>query len=304
MRLLYTLGGPEYDDPPEYDDNDYTTWGVRRRLFYGLEQFITTVKLEKGEFTAINEKNYKNIVPPVWMFSKDADGSPLPVRPEDVMYKAVGYPEPPAPGNEDWTNCFRFIDTLSELLSNKGESGGKYNIVEDLISLIDKIFTEVDASEENIRGLRHTLGAILTRYNEMDRGWEYPDDLLHVLEDQLPEILEIFRGHYRSLLVLADAVMNSKGREENFMEYFMKNLKSEYSTKDVIEQLHDFLGTDLINRPDSALWTDLAELLISFVEMIEVNNQPDIWFEEDTFHSNKGLEDMDPFTAIGELLSW
>ncbi|MDY6932989.1 MAG: hypothetical protein SVZ03_02045, partial [Spirochaetota bacterium] len=309
--LIYDLGNTKYDDPygpAGVDDDDMSTWGLRRKVCYGLEQFVTTLRVEKPFALQDNETNFKRIIHPQWTFYKDCEGNHLEtMRPEDVTFEVGQFPNPPEV--EDWTNFNRLCDALSELLSNNGDTGGKYNILEDVISLIEKLFRGIDASEDNIIALRHTLGVLLTSYNK--GGWEYPDTIAHILEDELPKILESFKGHYGNLLILADALLkninNSDGSDNennNFMKYFLKNFTSSYSAKDVVEQLHDFLGIDLVKRTDSSLWTELAELLIDFADMIEEDEQPG-WFETDIFHSNKNvMENTDPFRAVGEILSW
>ncbi|MDY6935978.1 MAG: hypothetical protein SVZ03_17390 [Spirochaetota bacterium] len=305
-RLLYDLGDTKYDDPygPEgVDDNDMSTWGLRRKVCYGLEQFITTLKVEKPFALQDNETNFKRIIHPQWLFSGDCDGNPYEIRPEDVKFEVAEFPDPPEV--EDWSNFNRLCDALSELLSNNGESKGKYNIMDDVIALMDKLFRRVDATDDNIKGLRHTVGSMLTRYNK--GKWEFPDDIIHIIESDLSKIIDVFKGHYTSIIALAEGLLNDTGKgngNNNFMIYLMENLRSSYSTKDVLEQLNDFLGIDLITRHDSSLWNDLAELLISFADMIDEDEQPG-WFEVDTFQSNKSIMDnTDSFRALGEILSW
>ncbi|MDY6932990.1 MAG: hypothetical protein SVZ03_02050 [Spirochaetota bacterium] len=306
VGLVYDLGDSKYDDPygpAGVDDDDMSTWGLRRKVCYGLEQFMTSLRLEKPFALQDNETNFKRIIHPQWTFYKDCEGISLGMRPEDVTFEVAQSPNPPE--EENWTNFYRLCDALSELLSNNGETNGKYNIMEDVISFMEKLFTGIDASEENLISLRHSLGVLLTSYNK--GGWEYPDSIAHILEDELPKILESFKGHYDNLLVLADTLLkdidNGNGNG-NFMKYFLKNFTSSYSAKDVVVQLHDFLGIDLVKRTDSSLWTELAELLVDFADMIEEDEQPG-WFETDIFHSNKDImESTDPFRAVGEILSW
>ncbi|MDY6932991.1 MAG: hypothetical protein SVZ03_02055 [Spirochaetota bacterium] len=307
LRWFCDLADTNYDDPygaKGVDDNDMTTWGLRRKVCYGIEQFASTLRVPKAFPVALNEGNFMNIIHPEWSFSEDENGNPYPMRPEDITLEIAEFPAPPE--YEDWSNFDKLMDALGELLSDNGETEGRYNIIEDLIALIDKFFRQVDATDDNLRGLRHTLGSVLTKYTNGE--WEYPDQINHILEFELPRILEAFKGHYDNLLIVADAILSdidsANGGENNFLIYFIKNFTSRYPTKDVLEQLYDFLGIDLVKRADSSLWAELADLLVDFADMIEEDELPG-WFETDIFHSNKNImESADPFRAMGEILSW
>ncbi|MDY6934456.1 MAG: hypothetical protein SVZ03_09575 [Spirochaetota bacterium] len=302
FRLLYELADSQYDDPGTYDESDYRTWGARRKLCYSLEQIVTGIKVQREFVWAVNEINHKEMIRPDWMYSQDENGTPLPIRNNDILFEVAGFPDHMSIYDHNWGNFNRLMDALGELLSNNGETGGEYNTLENLISFIDKIFTRIDTNDDHIRGLRHTLGSAFTIFNRGE--WEYPDQFAHLLERELSEILETFQGHYDNLFIIAEAIMLDYYDDRGFMEYFFRNLKSSYPTRDVYEQFYDFLGLDIVKRPDSALWSELAEILIDFAEMIEEDEQPG-WIEEGHFYSNKYLLDnSNPFRAVGELLSW
>jgi len=267
--------------------------------------------------------NYMDITFPAWFFAENGVRNEG-IRLDTIIEELVGedqsdpldfgtgiavfpdYRDPEHPNYKgyNWDNFNRIVDALGELLSNNGKTGGEYNIMEELIAIIDKLFTGVDATDKDIRAIRHTLGSLFTKYDKGSQEWEYSDDLAYILSDELPEILDVFEGNYGNLLVLLDALMKSKGNSEGFLLYVMKTLKSAYPTRDVIEQLRAFIKTDIIARHDSALWSDTAELLLDFVDMIKEEEQPG-WFENDPFHGTGDVRNnSDPYRALGELLSW
>ncbi|MCP3923119.1 MAG: hypothetical protein GY714_11090 [Desulfobacterales bacterium] len=91
FKLLVELGGVSYNDPVQPDfvnfDEDMRNWGVRRRIFYGLEQIVSSIKFTKGEHTRIDEGiasddskyhnygSYKKRKFPEYIFAKGIDSS-------------------------------------------------------------------------------------------------------------------------------------------------------------------------------------------------------------------------------------
>ena len=317
-KMVLAGTNPKFDELPEgmdYDENDYTTWSTNEKLSYGMEQIIATIKGAKGEYV----KNYSGtpkgwnyadiLMQPDWIFTEKG------IRPEDINFdkiieefigsdesgKGLAVVPDTRPNPEDWDNFNKLVDALGELLSDNGETGGKYNIMEELISLIDILNTKVDASDIHLRGFRHTIGSIFTKYNKSHGEWEYPDDLSHIITDELPEILEVFQGHYNDLLVLVDSL----AKEDGFLEYLIYTFDSAYTGRDIFEQLHAFLGTDIIARHDSKFWNEFAELLVDFSELI--GDAGPGWLNDDTFQANSRREVIDsaePYEGLGELLSW
>lgn len=49
FTFLQDLGDSTNDDPVDFDINDTATWGLRRKMSYGLEQIVTTVKTTKTD---------------------------------------------------------------------------------------------------------------------------------------------------------------------------------------------------------------------------------------------------------------
>ncbi len=311
FRMLYLLGDDEAfgDNPqdPSWSEEDYSTWGIRRKILYGLEQITSSIKIEKGEMSRIYEEEYfAPIKHPLWMFEKDSDGTPLPVRAEDISFskiidELVGSDETgkglavvsDTRGNSaDWDNFYKLFDALCELLSDNGESQGKYNITEDIIKIIDKVFRSVDIEHDDIKSLTHTAGVLFTRFDKNKKVWEYPEEFNNIVTGILPEILDIFQGSYDDLLTLSAAA----AKEGGFAEYFLSEWTSSHNTENLINQLPDFLEKDLIDNYDSALWADLSSILIDFAGTID-GDAPS-WVVN-AFQSN----DTDPYGALGKILA-
>lgn len=318
LLLLKELGKSRFDDPEGANDYDYTTWGARRKIFYGLEQITSAQKAYKGEMLVPREElggnNFVNLdlSDREWLF---ADGG---MRKEDVLldetiYNLIGSnqsgkglavfpdnrdPEDPNYDGKDWKDFERGIDTLGALLSSKGPAGGKYNIVEDVIDLTEKVLSEVKADDRDIRGLRHTMGIMQTSYNEESEEWEYHNETTHIANDLLPEFYDAFKGDSAAMISLTNAMIE----EDGLLDYFIYALDSQYSGREVFEDLYAFLGIDLITRDDSALWNDISELSESFAEILEANSTRG-WID-DSADDEDIIRSSNPYEAFGELLSW
>ncbi len=311
VRMLYLIGDDDiFGDNPQdssWNENDYSTWGIRRKIFYGLEQILSSIKLEKGEMNQIYETEYYAAIKhPSWMFEKDADKVPLLVRSEDISFskiideligsdetgKGLAVVSDTRENLADWDNFYKLFDALCELLSDNGESQGKYNITEDIIKIIDKVFRSVDIEHDDIKSLTHTAGVLFTRFDKNKKEWQYPEEFNNIVTGILPEILDIFQGSYDDLLTLSAAA----AKEDGFAEYFLSEWTSSHNTENLINQLPDFLEKDLIDNYDSALWKDLSSILIDFADTID-GDAPS-WVVN-AFQSN----DTDPYGVLGKILA-
>lgn len=315
------------------DSTKYTDWGARRKIMYGLEQIVTNIKagqskeLQSGYYT--ESMNY-----PTWFFTNN-DGT-LSVQDEshgvvnlntalDELIGSSDTDDTPEPGEKglavfvddrpvdnsnpdrNWINYNKLMTGLGELLSNKGTAAGTYNITEDLITVVNRTLTSFSATNDELKGLRHTLGTALYYYDDSTSQWVVPNELKDITTSYLPQVLQAFNGRYDDLLVVANNMLIDDG----FMEYFMTNLSSSYPTQDVLTQLYDFLGTDLVANADSRLWNDLNELLLSLVIMMNDTSQARSYrstFEDYTKPVYNSMseylysDEFDPYSGLGQIL--
>jgi len=320
LTMLQKMGDPSYDDPDGVDLSNYSTWGMRRKLSYGLEQVLTTIKAGKGQSYA---SGYSNISYPDWMFAdnkRDVDVSLDALLDEIVGSDDLGkglavFVDHREPGHDEyidgynWDNYEKIISGLGELMSDDGVTNGEFCITEDLINVLDSTLTSFYATDVELRGLRHTLGSIMTYYDHENSMWMYPSDLTRIINTHLPQIITAYQGHHQNLIFFANSMLMKDG----FIEYLLANLDSRYPAEDVYTQLHAFLGNELVCLPDSALWCDLNELLISFVDMMIQQNGLTVakasLFEETVYMpevaptAKYDSYNIDPYTALGEILS-
>jgi len=261
---------------------DYTQWGARRRLFYGLEQIITRIKCSQS--TELSDGfSYYNISTtgwnyPGWIFTKDTSDTSLDVDLDIGLNELIGSSdtdETPEPGekglavyvdnrpldnsnpNRNWINFDKMFNGIAELLSTTGTTNGQYCITEDLISLLDKVFTGVDLGDNHLKALRHTLGILLYKYDTSTGQWVVPTDLKNLLTNNLPGLLECYRGHYNELL----SFMNDMLADDGFLETFLHDFNTSYTSEELLHQIYDLLGDEVITNPNSALWSNLEQIL-------------------------------------------
>ena len=277
LSLLKTLGAPQFNDPSRASSDDLTTWGPRRQICYGLEQIITGVSTSPSESIS---RGYGMQFPERFFAENSAD-----IALDTIIEELIGtgnasqkglsvYPDN-RPKNADWKNFNRLVDAAGELLSDKGLSAGKYNLLEVTINMIDKIMTNIDISHTDMRAVRHTLGSILAVYQEQEDKWEYPTEIIDLMTDQFPEILAAFQGHFIPLEVFVKAGLTVYNQDTSFLDYFLTTLDSKFEFKDVITQLYKFLDQDpLITEEDSPLWQDIAGLLRDYSKLLDQKGEP------------------------------
>jgi|GEM_PF-1264030 len=294
FKLLYILGDNKYDDPKTIDYNDpdfdksYENWGTRRKVLYGIEQIISIAKPKKGETTKFNAANVKRMKYPDWMFS-DFGIRTCDINTEDDPNIGLSQYPDDRPNPNDWDNFNKVIEALGAVLSKKGLYEDKYTVMEEVINIIDILLTSIDITDDDIRGLRHSLGIVFAKYNTDKSQWEYPDELSDIIINILPDVLEVFKGNYKDLLVFVNSISKNGG----FLKYFVHALDSLNDTEEIIKQLSKetvvvdkkyvgsdvviiskkelpgFLFSDLVSKHDSSLWSGLAELLSDFSDLID-----------------------------------
>lgn len=340
IKVLDKVGGAGFADPDAagVDDGDLSTYGTRRKLFYGAEQFMTTQRIIKEastlNLTTIDETNYKNLNHPSWMFTRkvdaNSDGIYDDIRPEDVVVDegldisigsdALGmglavYPDerdPAHPGynGKSWYFFNDAADKAIEFTSDLGQGAGRFNATENLISLIDKFVTKVNPTQAQIDGLVHTLGIMQTEY-QTDLGggrWVYPEDLLDIQTRYMPTIMDLNKENGLASSEFTHALMQNG----SLVEYILNTMSTPYQTSEIFSDLYGLLSHRLIagneDSYNSVLWSDLVEMQEGLVESIR-NGVPMVEFTEaQDFQYNGPFGESifsvwDPFGDLGRVFS-
>ncbi len=290
------------------DDDDYTAWGTRRKIMYGLEQLMTGIAPSKG---VVHENGYQlNFTHPDWLFAVDVEGS-IKRRDEDVVLDRIleeligsdvtgkglaAFPDS-RPEEKDWNNFYNLVNAFSALM---GEDE-KYSVTEEIIEMLDEKFNTCTPTDSELRAMRQTLGMIMTKYDSAEKKWEHPDEIKRIVTEYLPRILEVFRGNYNDFLVMGQGL----AADDAFVEYLLGNFESSYSTEDILNQLCDFLDLDLIKNPNSKLWQDLAVLMEDGADMMDEKvsgSEPasrGFW----PGYGSINEQNSNPYKTLGELLA-
>jgi hypothetical protein len=280
LSLLQKMGKDDgiYRDEDK-TSSDYTQWGARRKFFYGLEQIVTRIKCNKSIEL---QRGYYNVSYPDWMFTKDDNDLDLDKALEELIgYDAAGsdqwgkglaafvdHRDSTHPNYKcyTWKNFYKMINGVGELLSNNGPlTNGSFCITEDIITMLDKTLTSVTATHAQLKALRHTLGVTMTYYDADAGQWVNAEELSAILFNKLPQLLNAYKGNNLNLLIAGLNMMQDDG----FVEYLLSTMKTDYSSKQVYEELYAFLGSDLVANPDSRLWNDVEELITQFAVMLD-----------------------------------
>ena len=214
-------------------------------------------------------------------------------------------------GNYEGKSWNLFNDTLGrlgELLSSRGTTAGKYNIMEDVISIVDKSLAKVNPTNDQIRALVHTLGIIATYY---DGGWIYPDDVKTVVTEYLPLILEAQANNpdypNGENMRMAALISNDMIRSGGLADYISNTMETDYSAREIFDDIFRFLGDPLIANPDSRLWNDIVEMNEGMIEaMIRCKDKTgsELYDLLDYQYNGPGGEvTFDYFGNVGRVLS-
>jgi hypothetical protein len=218
IEMLYKLGGKDFADKPGYNThrNDTNYWGARRKIFYGLEQIMSSIKSTEGDqlfaqngapgFTELaREKEWCDIIdlPKSLVDSTGAQLRSSDIKLSDLLDEFIDNPVDPnvnglaaLPENRgDWSNYYELFDNAKELMTDNGFTQGAYNMSDNLTGIVDEIDEKVSGLERrHFQALVHTMGIILSTYDGSD--WGYPDQgTMTKIVQKLPELIEAFEQH-------------------------------------------------------------------------------------------------------------
>ncbi len=228
MEILYKLGSTDYDDDlnddgyiDEYDPDDSTTWGARRKIFYGLEQIMTTIKSTEGDqlFEAngapgfdelAREKEWCKIIdlPKSLVDNSGAQLRDADIKLTDMLNEFIDDTDPatPATSNQkglsalpqnrgDWSNYFELFENAKELMTDNGLSGGVYNMSDQLEGMLDAVKGNISGIEpRHFFALIHTMGIVLSEYD--GSSWDYPTDgTMTSIVQKMGDLMDVFIQH-------------------------------------------------------------------------------------------------------------
>lgn len=251
--------------------SDYLKWGARRKIFYGLEQILTSVKTTPG---IAYSRGYFNIEHPNSFFEKTDSDIDLDVILDELIgsktsNKGVYLFVKNRPNKADWENFNFAIKSMGALFSDKSQYGEKYRILEHLINIATHILTGFKASSKQLIGLRHSLAMITTYYDKENNVWIQTKELQNILTDLLPKILLAYKGNYKSVLI----ALKSMSKDKGLMQYFLENIKTDEKSEEIIKEIYDFLNSDLISNKESSFWKDISQLMLDLANMLEDNGE-------------------------------
>ncbi|MBN2158670.1 MAG: hypothetical protein JW807_04690 [Spirochaetes bacterium] len=220
-----------------------------------------------------------------------------------------------------WSNFDKMMNGMRSLLADDGPNGTAYYAMGNVANLLNKILTRVHASDDQLTALRHTLGILFAKYNSGTLQWETTGELPAILFDYLPNIMEVFDGHYEDLMLVAYNLFQEGG----IMPVTVSGLSTSASWSQVFTEL-DLLLKDPFFNPwygvapgdppySPSLWlgkNSLIELMVDMADMLGKD-----WYTRLVFLGpgsyvipyNSILEDegeaieFNPYKTLGTVLS-
>ncbi len=270
LGFLQLIGKNEFPYTDEdKTSEDYKKWGARRKLFYGLEQILTSIKTSRG---LAAQRGYLNFSYPDWYFEKGKYDLDLDIILEELIGSnnskkgIVGFVKN-RPKDEDWDNYYFFMESARSLLTDNEKYKDKYNILPNFIDVFVNFLENANISEEEIISLRHTMGIILASYD--GNNWVYHDEIPKILTRDLPEILKVYKGNYKHIFKIVMAFL----KEDGFIEYVLRSLSTDYKSKDIIKDLHSFLNSFNLSNEKSHFWREISKMFYEMGELINKNRK-------------------------------
>jgi hypothetical protein len=147
----------------------------------------------------------------------------------------------------------------------------------------------------------------MTYYDDDLDAWVNAPELSALLLNKIPQLLDAYKGNNLNLLIAGLNMLQDDG----FVEYTLQTMKTDYPSQQVFEELHAFMGSDMISNPNSRLWNDLEELITQFAIMLDDSSRH---YKTATFEDlTKPVytspaeylysQEFDPYSGLGQILT-
>ena len=249
LGLLQTLG-----------DNTYAA--QRESIFKGLEQVMTSMKINKSQNISTAGRTFLDYSKYEWMFNK---------RNEDIdVEDFLGY-EGAYRATDDWSGFQDFFGLMKSMV------GGSRDVTPNLVNIVNAVLAQ-PLTEDQIHGLIYTAGKMFARHNQTYPGgtWNYHGDTAE--NDALKQILMVLPQMHD---ILADGGSGARyglmmenmnqllSDHDSLLYYMIENMTTSYGAEQIITDLHDFVDWNIVSDPNSPLWDDLAIMLEAMADMKE-----------------------------------
>lgn len=256
MGLLQNLGSDENVE-------------ARTNVALGLEQIMTSMKINKSE--AITNGYFKTLdfTPYTWLFSRRAEDTNM----EDFL----SY-EGPFKASHDWTSLDNAITLMKSFI------GGNRDITPNVVNIVDAVLAQ-ELTEDQVHGLIYMAGKLFAKnqggtwtYQGGDHGGEDRYDAVRDMLALMPQMTALLAANgtganYTLALQNADLLLKDK---DDILYYMINTMGTHYSTERVVDDLDAFLGSWVVTSPDSPFWNDLSTMLYSFGEMKAHSIAPEV----------------------------
>lgn len=213
-----------------------------------------------------------------------------------------------------------FMNGVRSLLADDSPNGDDYYVMDDVISLVVKLLSRVTATDDELKGLRHTLGTLLCRYEDTDGdplgirdAWVVDENLSNILTDYLPDIMNTFDGYYDDLLIVGYSLVKDQG----LLDSILKKGSTHYSWSVLLTDFYNLLNDPFFVDPTArpSIWigkNSLTELLVDMADLIGQDWYTRIIYYGPGYSKTDGgtvtdeyIDEyvFDPYTALGKILS-
>jgi len=179
-----------------FDNTEYINWGARRRILYGFEQIVSSMKISKPPYIEkLQDRSKGTDVAkggtatkmqriPEWIFQQrdvdidmnsilsriigfdDPDGFPGPLAGKGL----AAYPDD-KPDYIDWADFDDSIEDMADLADNLFMKGSPYNITGNMLDVAD-CFLKKNISDDEAASLLHSTGRLFAWHNGNRWVWQ------------------------------------------------------------------------------------------------------------------------------------
>lgn len=315
LDQLTILSDTKYDDKAgidygasDFDNSQYTNWGVRRRILYGLEQIMSAGKMSKAPYIQILQNLSKSGASatkaqriPEWIFQqRDVD-----VDMNELLEKIVGFNDPDGtgpleaeglagypddkPAYADWTEYDEDLDDLANLIDKLVVRDAPYNITDNLLDAVN-LFLAKNFTDDEISSVMFETGKLFASYNGTRWVWhgeesvDTPDNpatdfafLWRMIKNYLPLVHQQVAPdntdpaggeNYMAMM----RVLSTTLKEGGLLEFMLDLPNLSANSEDLFNAVYNFLGENFVTGSGTpgagAMWVTIADLLDDLAENV------------------------------------
>jgi len=164
--------------------------------------------------------------------------------------------------NQDWKAFDDSVDDMKDFLA---PSGNNY-IVEDLITILDKLSFDADITEYDVETMLYNIGKLFAYYDSNAGRWVYQGEIgfdsMYKLATSFPEMHNLMKdstgANYKATVNVLSYMLKKGGIVQEVID---DAAIPSYGFEDIFNDLYSWMDSEEVTGDNAAMWPVMAKLM-------------------------------------------